>query len=227
MKRFMGVWVGLTLVLALIWLCCGNGVPRSFAHAQTELPQFYRPEPETTALPVVTQPADCYYCGVIVENFQCTGDGVAALEMWNTGDTVVQYVQAVVWQGQRKLTFEATFLPPGGRALVAEKNREPYTLDRITDMQCGSAIRLPKSTYFPVGVEESGACSLTVSNLSDKNLSCVRVFYKEYRRDLGLYAGEITYSLVVTDLPAGESRSFSPWQYSEDTTHVVAVTVEE
>ncbi len=228
MKRLIAVGVSLSLILILIWVCCGNGIPRSLAGETAPVPQFYRPQPDPSqATQPETQPADVYYSQVIAYNFQSTADGVAALELWNTGNSVVKYVQAVVWQEQRKLIFEATYLPPGGRALVQEKNREIYTLDRITDIHCGNAIRLTENKNLPVSVEESGVGSLTVSNLSDQSFSCVRVFYKQYRRELGLYAGEMTYSLVVTNLMPGESRSFSPYNYTTEGCHVVAVTVEE
>ncbi len=226
MKRMMGVSAGLFTVLLLVWLCCGNGVPRGLARENPAAPQFYLPEPE--AAPTAareTEAADLYYSAVVAQNFQCGTDGVAALELWNTGKTVVKYVQAVVCQEQRELHFEATFLPPGGRALVLEKSGQAYTLDRVTDVRCNSAHRLTRQTP-EVNVEEQGMCSLKISNQTDRVLSSVRVYYKEYRQDLGLYIGEVTYSLVVTDLQPGESRSFSPCHYVSDRFHVVAVTVE-
>lgn len=52
--------------------------------------------------------------------------------------------------------------------------------------------------------------TLTLMNLTDKELQNVRVFYKNYDESLGCYLGGVTYSGTVESIVAGESVTVAP-----------------
>ncbi len=243
MKRVLAVGIGLVLVLAIWWTCCDNAFPVVQVHSENRGPMFY----EVPSQPQDTQPQEtqesvkpsAYSCviakgllsfdGPYMENgTQEEVIGVAALELWNTDDTMLDYVEAVVFQGERCLRFEATYIPSGGKILILEKDGQLYSPEAVTDFQCPTVIRSEKRQVPElVRVEESGMCKLTVTNQADKPLKCVRVFYKEYNAQYDMYIGGITYSLVLTDLQAGESKTVSPYRYAADCSRIVSLVIDE
>ncbi len=242
MKRVIGVCLGLAGVLGLIWFCWGNVLPALTAQSENQPPKFYpatavptQQTPEATKPQLIAPYCHIYaqelipFDGPYVENSrQAEQIGVAALVLCNTGEAVVEYVEAVVYQGQRRLHFTATFIPPGGKVLALETNAQLYTQDVITDFQYPTVLaRMPQEWESRVSVTPGAFLTLTVKNLTDRKLSCVRVFYKQYYEKEDLYIGGITYSMVLTDLQGAEERTQSPYHYAADCTKVVAVAVEE
>lgn len=240
MKRLVGWGISLAAVLSVAWFLFGRETAVISATADAG-PQFYPASTQAaTAVPDATAATDIRrphasvianrlisYDGPFLEDgTQEELIGVAALELRNTGDSVVEFVQAVVQQGQRQLRFEATFIPPGGTVLVLEADRMRYTDEPITDFQCPAIVGLEEQGWQGIKVEPQGECGLTVTNLSQQKIGCVRVFYKQYYEAEGVYLGGITYCLVVTQLMPGESRSISPYRFATRYSRVVAVTAE-
>ena len=242
MIRLLGIGISLSALLGLIWFCSTNTSAVAEMTTQPAAPQFY-PAPTQLAEtePVPTEQTVCQipYANIIAQRLVCYDGpfledeaeeeliGVAALELRNTGDAVVEYVEAVVSQPHRQLRFEATFIPPGCSVLVLEKDAQRYDTGLITDFTCPKVVCMqPQSSSESVCVETDGFCSLKVINLTDKDISCVRVFYKQYYEVDELFLGGITYSLVLPDLRGGESLTLSPYHFATELSRVVAVTVE-
>ena len=136
MIRLLGIGISLSALLGLIWFCSTNTSAVAEMTTQPAAPQFY-PAPTQLAEtePVPTEQTVCQipYANIIAQRLVCYDGpfledeaeeeliGVAALELRNTGDAVVEYVEAVVSQPHRQLRFEATFIPPGCSVLVLER----------------------------------------------------------------------------------------------------------
>lgn len=235
MARLFGAGLGLLAMLTVIWLGWEFGSP---AVSGSTLPPAFQ-APEETQPPI--EPTDGYdpvagamliakellpYDGPALWDAGEIG-GVAALELWNAGDKLIRYAEVVVRQGERELTFAVTFLPPGGRVIVPEKEQQPYTRAAVTDIFYPIVLPMDKETGSErVTVTESGAFSLVVTNVTEEALSCVRVFYKQYDARRGVYVGAATYSAVLTGLKPGERRTVMPYRYAAGYTKVVAVVAE-
>lgn len=233
MARLLEIGVSLLALLALIWCGWEEGVPRT-------PPQSYR-EPETTQRP--DEPTDAYdpvtgaklianallpYDGPILWEGEEDLSSVAALELWNAGDCGIRYAEVVVQQEGRVLTFSATYIPPGGRVVVPEKDRQAYTRGAVTDISYPAVIPLEEEAGADmVAVRENGSFALTVTNHGENSISCVRIFYKQYDSRQEVYAGSVTYSVVLTDLKPGESRNLMLYRYAAGYAKVVAVVAEK
>lgn len=237
MVRFFAVCVSLAVLLGLI-LHCFTGNPAAAAKAAPKPePQFYPAEAETVPEPVEQTLCRLPYANIMAKRLICFDGpfyedrnaeemvGVAALELQNNGDTLVEYVEAVVYQEHRQLHFEATYIPPGGSVLVLEKDAQLYDTAQIVDFKCPKivAVKLPEQQ---VQAQGEGACTLKVTNPAETPLSCVRVFYKQYYEQDDLLLGGVTYSLVLNNLQPGESRTASPYHFATRYSHIVAVIVE-
>lgn len=234
MVRFFGVTVSLVVLLGLIFHCF-SGSPAT-AEPKPE-PQFYPAPVETAPEPAEQTLCRLPYANILAKRLVCFDGpfyedrneeemvGVAALELQNNGDTLVEYVEAVVYQAHRQLRFEATYIPPGGSVLVLEKDAQLYDTAQIVDFECPKivAVKLPEQQ---VQVQADGACAMIVENQSKKPLGCVRVFYKQYYEEGNLLLGGVTYSLVLNDLQPGESRGASPYHFANRYSRVVAVIAE-
>ena len=242
MMRLWGIGISLIALLGLIWYSSTNSAAVLTETVQEPAPQFY---PAATQQPVVqpepTEETACQmpYAGIFAQRlisydgpfFEDGSEeelvGVAALELRNTGDAVVEYVEAVVYQEHRQLRFEATFIPPGSSVLVLEKDAQLYDTGRITGFSCPTVVRMePQDWSKSISVKQEGFCALTVDNLTEETVGCVRVFYKQYYEKDDLLLGGVTYCLVLTDLQPGESRTVDPYHFAAQYSRIVAVTVE-
>lgn len=153
--------------------------------------------------------------------------GIAALVLENTSTIGIEYVQVVVTQGGQELTFDATYLPPRSKVLILEKNRTMYSDRPIDGCRCRTLI---PGTYDwekdQVAIGQGEGFSMTVTNLTDRTLPFVRVFYKQHDGAADLHIGGITLSAVIPDLLPGETRVVTPYRYAGDYSAVVAVVVD-
>lgn len=239
MIRLLGICVSLAALLGTIWFCSIHGAAVTEKPKQTPPPQHY---PVSTQ-PAVTEPevsAQLPYAGIFARRLISYDGpflenemeeeliGVAALEVCNLGDAVVEYAEIVVEQPHRQLRFEVTYIPPGSSVLVLEKDAQRYDTGLITDFTCTKVICMkPEDGSESVRVETDGFCSLKVTNLTEEDISCVRVFYKQYYEAEDLLLGGVTFCLVVPQLQSGQSQVFSPYHFAAELSRIVAVTVEQ
>lgn len=241
MARLLGVGISLLAVLALIWGCWEKGVPAvSGSTVPPYLWETQESQPPTSPEEDTQPPYDPVAGAMLIASHLLPYDGpvlwdgegtdlssVAALELWNAGDTGVEYAQVIVWQGERELRFEVTYIPPGGRVIVPEKDASPYFRGAVTDIEYPVVVPMEEAVQTDaVAIAENGAFAMTVTNVTENTLSCVRVFYKQYDAQKGMYVGGVTYSAVLTDLKPGESRNLMPYCYAAGYAKVAAVVTE-
>lgn len=154
-------------------------------------------------------------------------EDIAALVLENTGTTGIEYAQIALVQNGRELTFDATYIPPKSTILLLEENKQPYSDAPVTACRCRTVI--PGAfdrAQRTVEVKETGMCTLEVTNLTQQEMDCVRIFYKHHEGENDLYVGGITYSTVIPDLKPGETRSITPYRYASGYAQIVAVVPE-
>ena len=77
-----------------------------------------------------------------------------------------------------------------------------------------------------VSVEDNGDNSITVTNLTDKTLSDIKVHFKNYLPEDDVYVGGITYTITLKDLEAGASMGVSASHYDSTYSKLVEVRAE-
>ena len=150
--------------------------------------------------------------------------GVAAMVVENTGDTNVEYAAITISCNGETLEFDASDLPSGATIVVQEKNKTPYQSGTYTD--CSAVVAEMgdfEMSEDQVKVEETESGSLLVTNLTDEEIPCVRIFYKFYMADEETYVGGITYTAKLTGLSAGASQTVTPSHYAAGNSRIMMV----
>ena len=150
--------------------------------------------------------------------------GVAAMVVENTGDTNVEYAAITISCNGETLEFDASDLPSGATVVVQEKNKTPYQSGTYTD--CSAVVAEMgdfEMSEDQVKVEETESGSLLVTNLTDEEIPCVRIFYKFYMADEETYVGGITYTAKLTGLSAGASQTVTPSHYAAGNSRIMMV----
>jgi len=156
------------------------------------------------------------YDGVFFENgSNCEVEGVAALLLRNTSKTGISSAHIVLEQKCRKLTFEATQIPPGVAVLVLEKCAIGYTKECVT--ACYGRIDWESFGWNPEDLlrfEELDMGSLWVTNVSGSDLCEINLYYKTDYADGMFYMGGITYHVYIDNIDVGERILLKPDHYA-------------
>ncbi len=151
--------------------------------------------------------------------------GVAALVVENNSGLFVEQGAVILESGGENLVFEVMALPPDQQVLVLEKDRKPYAPS--DGLQCYGWVKnaYPENPGM-VSVTPHAMGVFTVTNNTSALLQQVRVYFKNYDSDSGMYIGGRVYMALVEDLQPGEVRQVSPYHYAQPSSRVVTVTVE-
>lgn len=157
------------------------------------------------------------YSGIFIEDgSDVEVDNVAAIQVKNTSKKPLEFAQIQIYNGNKKLVFDVSSLPANSSAVIMEKNKAP--LDKSKSITYGGTTggytdKLEKvSTIKYQKVDNNG---IKVTNKSDKNIPCVRIFYK-YKSSEGYYIGGITYTAKINNLKAGASQTIYPSHFDSD-----------
>ena len=157
------------------------------------------------------------YSGIFIEDgSDVEVDNVAAIQVKNTSKKALEFAQIQIYNGNKKLVFDVSSLPANSSAVIMEKNKAP--LDKSKSITYGGTTggytdKLEKaSTIKYQKVDNNG---IKVTNKSNKNIPCVRIFYK-YKSSEGYYIGGITYTAKINNLKAKESQTIYPSHFDSD-----------
>ena len=157
------------------------------------------------------------YSGIFIEDgSDVEVDNVAAIQVKNTSKKALEFAQIQIYNGDKKLVFDVSSLPANSSAIIMEKNKAP--LDKSKSITYGGTTggytnKLEKdATIKYQKVDNNG---IKVTNKSNKNIPCVRIFYK-YKSSEGYYIGGITYTAKINNLKAKESQTIYPSHFDLD-----------
>ena len=166
------------------------------------------------------------YNGMYVEDgSNADTQNVAMLLVYNDGEFPVEYTQICIAYGQEQLVFDISALPVGERLVAQEKTGKPVpqgtaSAATATVVQRGQ-MDMSKNQ---VRVTDNGDNTLTITNLTDQTIPTVRVFYKYYMEQEGIFVGGIAFTVRITRLGGGASVTIQPSHYTSSTSRVVMVT---
>lgn len=147
---------------------------------------------------------------------------VAALVLENTGSHVVSEGAVVLDWGTDRMVFELSWLLPGERVVVLEKERKLFRTMRDARIYGWTTTLYPKQ-IGAVTVEETGDTELSFVNHTSDTIPGAAAMFKHYDVRSGMYIGGITYTMEVSQLQPGEVRSVTPWRYTSGYSRVVWV----
>ena len=157
------------------------------------------------------------YSGIFIEDgSDVEVDNVAAIQVKNTSKKALEFAQIQIYNGDKKLVFDVSSLPANSSAIIMEKNKAP--LDKSKSITYGGTTggytnKLEKdATIKYQKVDNNG---IKVTNKSNKNIPCVRIFYK-YKSSEGYYIGGITYTAKINNIKAKESQTIYPSHFDSD-----------
>ena len=165
------------------------------------------------------------YTGMYVEDgTNANVQDVAMLLVSNEGDYPVEYTQISVSFGEENLLFDISALPEGEKLVVQEKTGKSIPAGKITAAKAMVVRRAEMAmSESQVKVTDNGDNTLTIENLTGEAIPTVRVFYKYYAREEGVFIGGIAFTVRIKDLAAGASVTVQPSHYNSQTSRVVMV----
>ena len=155
-------------------------------------------------------------------------ENIAAMIITNQGETNIEYAEIKVLSEARTLNFAITTLPAGETLVVQESTGAEFAEEKYKEVECNLApIDVFQMSENEISIVDNKDHSLDVTNLTDKTIPCVRVFYKFYMEEEDVYVGGITYTAKLTELEAGETCTITPTHYVSGSSKVVMVRTYE
>ena len=143
-------------------------------------------------------------------------ENVYALKITNTSTETIMNAVLVYNDGKQDLNFLVEMLPAGKSVYVVELTKKQVVSTKLTFVQ--GAVN-----YLEEGVETKDAVtitpnrdfSVTVKNLTDKEIPCVWIFYRKVLED-GTFLGGRTLSTLCETILPGEELDVQAefWQYN-------------
>lgn len=165
------------------------------------------------------------YDGIFLEDGSDTSvTGIYSMMLKNNGDKDVEYARIALSCNGTPITFEVSDIPSGATVVAQEINKTAYQNGTYSNCSADLAESdgLEQSEDI-VSVKEDPDGALTVTNLTDSQIPCVRIFYKFYMNDENAYVGGITYTAKLVNLEAGAEQTIVPSHYSQGYSKVVMV----
>ena len=165
------------------------------------------------------------YNGMFVEDgSNVNAQNIAMLLVHNDGDFPIEYTQIRVMHGQEELLFDISALPAGERLVVQEKTGKTISAGEAS---AASALVVQRAqmemSEREVKVTDNGDNTITIENLTDQTIPTVRIFYKYYMQEEGLFVGGIAFTVRIVRLGSGASVTIQPSHYTSQTSRVVMV----
>lgn len=150
--------------------------------------------------------------------------GVSAIILKNTGKQCIDFTKIQMIGSKTNLEFVASGIEAGATVAVMESGKAPAVAQDYQHITAEVALtdRFERSEGI-VEVKETEKGGLEITNVSGKDIPCVRVFYKFYMEEAQMYVGGITYTAKITDLKADTSINVAPSHYAQGGSRVVMV----
>ncbi len=151
---------------------------------------------------------------------------IAALKIYNSGMEEISnlYIE-LLWENG-SFVFEGDHIPPDATVVLLERNRGLF------HNYCYKACNIRQEIFKmcdiqdQIAIAEEGLGTVTVTNLTDRTLLDVNVYYKSWLNPPDVYVGGITYKTEIPQLLPQQTVSLSPYHYACGYNKVVTVTTD-
>ena len=152
---------------------------------------------------------------------------IAALHVYNSGETAVYKTRIALFWSDGFYVFEADHIPAGETVVILERSGSLYRQGKY--VQCNGWQELSQEDTFSkdVSVTDMALGTVVVSNLTEETLRNVCVYYKSWLAPPDIYVGGITYMVQIPVLLPGQSKHLYPYHYAAGYSKVVAVDVDK
>ena len=131
-------------------------------------------------------------------------------------------------QGDRSLAFSASQIPAGATVIIQEQNRAVYGTDYYYSFTAtvteSSGFDIKKGTLV---IEKHNDGTFDVANVSEKTIPEIKVYFKNYIPDEGVYVGGITYSVTLTDVEPQTAVTVTSSHFDAEYSQIVDVKISE
>lgn len=164
------------------------------------------------------------YTGVFVEDGSDENvENIFAAHITNSSDQNVEYAKINASLNGTPLSFEISDIPAGAGVTVLESSRTGYAEGTLTYIDSQTAYtdsfsQMEDQIGTVVG-EDNG---ITVTNLTQEDIPCIRIFYK-FASGETEYIGGITYTAKIDGLEAGGSMTIYPSHFSAEGSRIMMV----
>lgn len=169
------------------------------------------------------------YSGYFVEDGSNSNiDNVVCMVITNTSERDLQYGEIIIKVNGKEAIFKLTNIPSKTSVLVQESTgkieyKSNYKYEYVSSI-IASVDNLPMNSE-KVKVTKVND-SITIENISGKNLGTVYVYYK-YIQEGGVYLGGITYRTKFENVKKGQTLTQKTIHYSKNASQIVMVDTEK
>ena len=168
------------------------------------------------------------YTGVFLEDgSDVEVQNIYTVVIRNRSSNCAEYIDLTISREDgKKLNFVASAIEAGATVVIMETNATAFEVTEYTSCTARVA-SLEQFTLSENSIhfKEDANGALVVTNIGDADIPCVRIFYKFYMSDVGVYVGGITYTAKVIDLAKGESKVVMPSHYAQENSKIVMIKV--
>lgn len=154
---------------------------------------------------------------------------VLGLKFTNTGSQDIQYAEYVFGIGKKTVSFKLSDLPVGQSCIVLEASRHEYKKKDALSL-VSRVVALVDEIPFAreqLLVVDNSDDTITIMNLTEKDIPVARVFYKSFSSDDNIFVGGITYNAKAEKIPAGSGVTVAPAHFKSGESVVVGTGVYE
>lgn len=152
----------------------------------------------------------------------------AAIMLCNTGKSGIQQAEVEIFQGERRLVFHVTQIPPQASVLVLEMSGQCFAGEELTG--CSGWAQEGQSgwdTERYIRTEDVAMGSVEITNITDSALRNICIYYKTVYAEGAFYLGGITYSVKIDYLSPGQTTRISPEHYACGSSSILRIEFEE
>jgi hypothetical protein len=150
--------------------------------------------------------------------------GISAIVVENTGDECIEYAKISMQCNGKPLVYELKTLEPKGIIIVQESTAAAYEEGEYGE--CTAEVAIMETMDMAedyVNIEEVDAGTIRITNVSEKELPSVRIFYKFYKKETKVLLGGITYTVKISQLKQGETREIVLSHYEKGASRIMMV----
>lgn len=193
----------------------------------------------TLPIPAITFPYKDDATGILVEqlsnyNGYYIEDGkdapvenVAAIVVTNRSKSDLSFLGVGISQDGNSLAFSGSQIPAGGTVIILEQSKKPY--DGNPCYNCTANITQKQLELHEdlIKITPKNNDTFTVTNISGKTLSNVKVQFKNYLPTDDVYVGGITYNVTLKSFEPNTEVDVTSDHYDPQYTKFVAVLIGE